>query len=88
MLKIHRINSRRSLTQPNYFCNTLAIEMIVFRYLFCFLTYFGVFMQVLNTVEVEEVGGAREQVSGFLYYLMTGKIIFKEDDGSTTVYQF
>ena len=44
-------------------------------------------MQELNVVEVAEVAGGRIQVTGFMYYLMSGgKIIFKEDDGSTRVY--
>jgi hypothetical protein len=44
-------------------------------------------MQELNVMEVNEVSGARMQVTGFLYYLLSGgDIIFKEDDGSTRVY--
>jgi hypothetical protein len=51
-------------------------------------------MQELNMMEVDEVGGRREQVTGFMFYILTGglwgggKIIFKEDDGSTTVYNY
>jgi hypothetical protein len=59
--------------------------------MFLFYFYFGVFMQELNMVEVEQVGGSQlVQTSGFLYYLLSGGKIkyFDTESGQSYVVQF